>query len=216
MLHIRSKKQCKQCTLLCIIDVLVLDSMTMWQYSRAVHCHLSQQPLKPLACGVVQALGRALLHTLEGGKYSHGGFITCRQLSTPKGYLIITRVHVMAVQLPHLATSCWAPTLTWAIALGDLQHCKKRDDSCQTLALLVMQPEMDLLESQRRIAQKALGLRPPARSPWCLHTASFQVSPTAGLCPQLPAYCSCSVLNFLIGKSASCRCCKSSGRQIAL
>lgn len=131
---------------------------------------------------MVQALGRALLRTLEGGKYSHGGFVTCRQLSTPKGYLILTRIHILAVQLPHLATSRWTPTLTWAISLGDLQHCKTRQDSQHTLALLVMQPEMTLLESQQRLAQKALGLRPIARSPWCLHTATFQVSHTA-CCP---------------------------------
>lgn len=146
-------------------------------HSSALSC--SQQPLRSQAC-VVQALGRALLRTLEGGKYSHGGFLTCRQLLTPKGYLIITRVHVIAVQLPHLATSRWAPTLIWVIALGDLQHCKKRDDGGQTVALLVMQPEMNLLESQQRLAQKALGIRPPPRSPWCLHIARFQVSSKAG------------------------------------
>lgn len=137
----------------------------------------------------LQALGRALLRTLEGGKYSHGGFVTCRQLSAPKGYLILTRIHILAVQLPHLATSRWAPTLTWAIALGDLQHCKTRHDSKNTLALLVMQPELTLLESQQRLAQKALGLRPIARSPWCLHTASFQVSQTASSVLPLPACC---------------------------
>ena len=136
--------------------------------------HPHRSTSKSLAC-VVQALGRGLLRTLEGGKYSHGGFVTCRQLSTPQGYIIITRVHVIAVQLPHLATSRWAPTLTWAIAFGDLQHCKKRDDGSHTLAVLVMQPEMSLLESQQRLAQKALGVRPAARLPWCLHTASFQV-----------------------------------------
>lgn len=128
---------------------------------------------------VLQALGRALLRSLEGGQYSRGGFVTCLQLSTPKGYLIITRVHVLAVHLPHLATSRWTPTLVWALALGDLQHCKARGDSKHTLALLVMQPEMTLLESQQRLAQKALGLRPIARSPWCLRTASFQVTWTA-------------------------------------
>ena len=206
MLHPRSEKRCKYFNLLHITDSVtgLLDNLAV-QNGSALSC--SQQPLRSLAC-MVQALGRALLRTLEGGKYSHGGFITCRQLSTPKAYLIITRVHVIAVQLPHLATSRWAPTLTWAIALGDLQHCKKSNDGCQTIALLVMQPEMNLLESQQHLAQKALGLRPPPRSPWCLHTASLQVCPLTGLCPHMPAN-SCSSL----GRSAFRRYYRFSGCQ---
>ena len=118
------------------------------------------------------------------------GFVTCRQLSSPTQFLIITRVHVMAVQLPNLATSRWTPTLIWAAALGDLEHCKKRSNSNdENLGLLVMQPEMSLLESQQHLAQQALGLRLPPRSPWRLHTATFLASPAASFAQRILAAC---------------------------
>lgn len=95
----------------------------------------------------------------------------------------------MAVQLPNLATSRWTPSLTWAAALGDLEHCKKRSNGGdETLALLVMQPEMSLLECQQHLAQQALGLKLPPRSPWCLLTATFQVSPAASFAQHIRAF----------------------------
>lgn len=131
-----------------------------------------------LAC--MQALGRALLCTLEGGKHSHEGFITCRQLSVSTGFLILTRVHVLVVNLPHLATSHWVPALTWAAALGDLEHCSISSDSQQDMHFLVMQPELSMLHSQQLLPQKAPGLgvrlRLPTRKPWQAYTATLQVS----------------------------------------
>ena len=85
----------------------------------------------------------------------------------------------MVVHLPNLATSRWAPGLLWAAALGDVEHCKQSSSNHQ-MHLLVMQPEMNLVERQQHLAQKALGLRLPARSPWCLRTFAFEASTTAG------------------------------------
>ena len=124
----------------------------------------------------MQALGRALLRTLEDGNYSNEGFVTCRQLSASTAFIIITRVHILAVHLPHLATSCWTPTLMWAAAMGDIEICKRRDNSEQELLFVTMQPEPNLLQSQQIVAQKVLGLRTVSRSPWQAYTAVFQVS----------------------------------------
>ncbi|KAA6426828.1 MAG: Vacuolar sorting-associated [Trebouxia sp. A1-2] len=122
----------------------------------------------------VNALGRALLRTIEGGKYLNEGFIACHQLSVSTGFVIITRVHVLAVSLPHLATSHWTPALTWAAALGDLEHCSVSSNCQQELLFLVMQPELNLLQSQQLLAQKTLGLRLSARLPWRAYTATFE------------------------------------------
>ena len=123
----------------------------------------------------MQALGRALLRTIEGGKYFDEGFVACHQLSLPTGFVIITQVHILAVSLPHLATSHWTPALTWAAALGDLEHCRVSSNRQQELLFLVMQPELTLLQSQQLLAQKTLGLRLSARLPWQAYTATFQV-----------------------------------------
>ncbi|DBA81627.1 TPA: hypothetical protein ACH3X1_007382 [Trebouxia sp. C0004] len=122
----------------------------------------------------VNALGRTLLRTIEGGKYFNEGFVACRQLSVSTGFVIITRVHILAVSLPHLATSHWTPALTWAAALGDLEHCSISSTCPQELHFLVMQPELNLLQSQQLLAQKTLGLRLSARLPWQAYTAAFQ------------------------------------------
>ncbi len=124
----------------------------------------------------VQALGRALLRTLEDGKHSNEGFVACRHLYAPTAFVIITRVHILSVQLPHLATSRWAPQLTWAAALGDIQLCTRRGDRQQQLHIMVMQPQANLLESQQLMAQKALGIRLPVRLPWQAYMAVFEVS----------------------------------------
>jgi len=123
----------------------------------------------------MQALGRALLRTIEGGKYFNEGFVACHQLSVSTGFVIITRVHILAVSLPHLATSHWTPALTWAAALGDVEHCSISSNRPQELHFLVMQPELNLLQSQQLLAQKTLGLRLFARLPWQAYTATFQV-----------------------------------------
>ncbi len=120
-------------------------------------------------------MGRGLLRTIEGGKYLNEGFVACHQLSVSTGFVIITRVHILAVSLPHLATSHWTPTLTWAAALGDLEHCRVSSNHRQELLFLVMQPELNLLQSQQLLAQKTLGLRLSARLPWQAYTATFQV-----------------------------------------
>ncbi len=120
-------------------------------------------------------MGRALLRTLEGGKYINEGFVACHQLSVSTGFVIITRVHILAVSLPHLATSHWTPALTWAATLGDLERCSVSSNCQQELHLLVMQPELDLLQSQQLLAQKTLGLSLSARLPWQAYTATFQV-----------------------------------------
>lgn len=124
---------------------------------------------------VLQAFGRALLRSLEQGRYANEGFVACRQLHLSTEYIIITRVHLLAVSVPYLATSSWAPALTWAAALGDIELCKVQNGESAQLSVLVMQPVLSLEERQLELVQKSLGLRTQPRSPWHHHAAKFEV-----------------------------------------
>ena len=125
---------------------------------------------------MLQALGRALLRNLEEGKYANEGFVACRQLQTSTEYIIVTRVHLLAVTIPYLATSSWAPSLTWAAALGDVELCRLQPGGGTGLSVLVMQPVLSLEDRQLQLVQKALGLRLPPRSPWRHYSAALEVS----------------------------------------
>ncbi|KAL0051145.1 hypothetical protein WJX82_002690 [Trebouxia sp. C0006] len=57
----------------------------------------SREPLS--LYNYVNALGRGLLRTIEGGKYLNEGFVACHQLSVSTGFVIITRVHILAPEL---------------------------------------------------------------------------------------------------------------------
>lgn len=129
-------------------------------------------------CYVLQAFGRALLQVLERGRYINEGFIACYQLRSSTAYIIITRVHLLAVSVPYIATSSWAPSLLWAAALGDIELCKVQDGAHAELNVLVMQPVLSLAERQFELVQKTMGLRVLHKSPWQHYAAAFEVSKT--------------------------------------
>ena len=101
--------------------------------------------------------------------------MACRQLQSSTEYIIVTRVHLLAVAVPYLATSSWAPSLTWAAALGDIELCRVQPGESAELSVLVMQPVLRLEDRQLQTARKALGLRMPPSSPWQHHSARFEV-----------------------------------------
>ena len=116
-----------------------------------------------------------MLQRLENGRFLDEGFLTCRHLSASTEFIVVTRLHVLVVKLPHLATSHLAPALTWAAALGDVEHCSLNGSA--QITFTVMRPPLNMLQQQQHMASKALGLKSAALSPWDTFSTSLQVCP---------------------------------------
>ena len=137
-------------------------------------CHHARSCTQPsTCCAATQALGRAMLQRLENGRFLDEGFLTCRHLSASTEFIVITRMHVLVVKLPHLATSHLAPALTWAAALGDVEHCCLNGSA--QIRLTVMRPPLNMLQQHQHMASRALGLKSATLSPWDTFSASLQV-----------------------------------------